>query len=129
VLPPTITVCELGDPEIVKSGIAAALTVSVTVVVCAKVPLVPVIVSVELPVGVLLLVCIVSVEHPERGGAVRVNVADAPVVKALLAKLTVPAKPPKLPIFTVYVVLPLMITDWFIGEAEIMKSGVEVRRP
>jgi len=103
VLPPAITVCVLGDPEIVKSG---GITTSVALALWLKLPLVPVIVSAELPVGVLLLVCTVSVELPEPVTDVGLNVAVAPVGNPLAVKLTLPAKPFKLPTFTVYVVLP-----------------------
>ena len=51
-LPPAVTVCELGVAEIVKSGTAE--TTNVTVVVCTSAPLVAVIVRVELANGVVL---------------------------------------------------------------------------
>ena len=44
--------------------VPAAATVRLTVVVCTTLPLVPVIVSVVVPAGVLLLVVTVSVEAP-----------------------------------------------------------------
>jgi len=77
------------------------VTVRVTVAVCVSVPLVPVIVIVEFPAGVILLVVIVSVEFPEVLTDVGANVAVAPVGKPVAARLTVPAKPFSAPIVTV----------------------------
>jgi len=62
---PAITVCVPGLPDIVKSGGGGcALTTKLTVAVCVRLPLVPVIVSVDVPTGVLPLVVTVNVELP-----------------------------------------------------------------
>ena len=63
---PTTTVCVLGLPEIEKSGGGGvAFTTRLTVVACVSVPLVPVIVSVDVPTGVLPDVVTVKVELPD----------------------------------------------------------------
>jgi hypothetical protein len=82
------------------------LTVSVTVVECDKVPLVPVIVSVTVPVGVEPAVVTVSVEDPEPLlTGVGLNVPVAPLGSPLMVKLTAPVKPLSGLTFAVYVVL------------------------
>jgi hypothetical protein len=90
VLPPGFTVCEPGVADTVKFG---DVTVNVTVVVCVRDPLVPVIVSVKLPVGVLAAVVTVSVELPPALTDVGLNVPVALVGKPLTLKLTVPLNP------------------------------------
>jgi len=77
------------------------LTVRVTVVEWLRVPLVPVTVSVGLPVGVLLLVCTVKVALPEPVTEVGLNVPVAPLGNPLTLKLTAPVKPFSAPTFTV----------------------------
>ena len=76
-------------------------TASVTVVECTKLPLVPVIVSVGLPVGVLAVVVMVSVELPDVVIDVGTKEDDAPAGNPVAAKLTVPVNPPSAPTFTV----------------------------
>ena len=61
--PPTATDCDPGAAASEKS--AAAVTASVTVVVWTSAPLVPVMVRVELPTGVLALVVTVMVDDPD----------------------------------------------------------------
>jgi hypothetical protein len=121
--PPAVTVCELGDAEIVKSG--AALTTSVTVVLCVRVPLVPVTVNVELPAGVLPVVVIVSVDVPDVVTEAGLNDAVAPVGSPLALRFTVPVNPFNAPIVAVYVVDPPAVTVREFGDAEIEKSGAD----
>jgi hypothetical protein len=71
----------------------AVVTTNVTVVVCTKLPLVPVIVSVEVPAGVDREVAILSELLPEPLIDMGVKVAVAPVGKPLTEKVTVPLKP------------------------------------
>ena len=78
----------------VKSGV---FTTSVTVAVWLRLPLVPVIVSVELPAGVLVVVVIVSVEVPEPVTDAGLNDGVAPDGNPLAARLTVPVNPFKAP--------------------------------
>jgi hypothetical protein len=121
VLPPAATVCVPGVADIVKSG---ANTVKATVAVWVTAPLVPVIVSVGLPAGVLPAVVIVKIELP---GALReagANVAVAPVGRPLALRLTDPVNPLMAPTLTVYVVLPPALTVWVLGVADTVKSGL-----
>jgi hypothetical protein len=109
-VPPGFTENELGEAESVKSE--DPMTFSVTVAVCVSEPLVPVIVSVGFPIGVLLVVVIVSVELPEPLIEAGTNVAVAPVGSPLALRLTDPVNPLMAPTLTVYVVLPPALTVW-----------------
>jgi hypothetical protein len=121
-VPPGFTENELGEAESVKSE--DPMTFSVTVAVCVSEPLVPVIVSVGLPIGVLLVVVTVSVEDPAPVTDVGENDAVAPVGSPLVTlKLTAPPNPFSTPRFTVYVVLPPAATVCVPGVADIVKSG------
>ena len=72
---------------------AGALTTKVTVAVWLRLPLVPVIVSVELPVGVVLAVVTVIVEEPEVVTDEGLKLAAAPAGNPAALKLTVPVNP------------------------------------
>ena len=80
-----------------KSG---AVMVSATVAVCVRVPLVPVIVTVEFPAG-LPVVVIVSVALPDVFTEAGENDALAPVGKPLAARLTEEVNPFNVPMVTV----------------------------
>src|SRR3989442_208902 len=67
VLPPRMTVWEAGVAERPKSGTGAALTTRETEVVCVRLPLVPVIVTEKLPVGVPAPVLTDIVAEPVAG--------------------------------------------------------------
>ncbi len=121
--PPGFTEKELGDAASVKSG--GPVTFSVTVAVWTSEPLVPVIVSVGLPVGVLLVVVTVSVEDPDPLTDVGENDAVAPLGRPLALRLTVPVNPFSAPTLTVYVVLPPALTVWALGLADTVKSGFD----
>jgi hypothetical protein len=70
-------------------------TTSVTVAECVKLPLVPVMVSGNEPVGVVLAVARVSVELPDPPLIdVGLNVPVAPVGNPLTLRDTVPVNPP-----------------------------------
>jgi hypothetical protein len=69
------------------------LTTNATVVVCVRVPLVPVIVSVEVPVGVLATVLTFNVEELPVGFGVKLAVA--PVGRPLTLNVTWPPNPPE----------------------------------
>ncbi len=90
---PAVTVCELGVAEIVKFGVATAFTTSDTVVECTRLPLVPVMVSVEVPAGVEELVETESVELPEPATEVGLKLPVAPFGNPLTLNVTVPVKP------------------------------------
>jgi hypothetical protein len=91
VLPPAFTGCELGLAETVKSG--EPVTVKVTMAVCVSAPLVPVMVSVELPDAVLAVVVTVSVELPVPLTDAGLNTAVAPGGSPLTLRFMLPAKP------------------------------------
>jgi hypothetical protein len=77
------------------------MTVSVTPAVCVRVPLVPVMVTVELPVGVLAVVVMVRVELPPGVIDAGLNVGVAPAGRPVALKLTTPVNPFKAAALTV----------------------------
>jgi hypothetical protein len=95
VLLPWTTVCEDGDADTEKSGVAAAFTTSVTEVLWLELPLVPVIVKVNVPVDVLLVVWTVRVELPAGGTVTEVGLSVQVVLlgQPLTVRLTVPLNP------------------------------------
>jgi hypothetical protein len=90
VLLPGAVICEPGVAEMLKSGLA---TTRVTVAECDRLPSVPVIVRVYVPVGVVVAVETVSVECPEVETDAGLKLAVAPVGKPLTLRFTVPVKP------------------------------------
>jgi hypothetical protein len=101
---PTVTVRVLGLPEIVKSaGGGGAFTTKLTVVVCVTLPLVPVIVNVDDPAGVLPAVVTVNVELPAPVTVVGEKPAVAPVGNPLALSVTTPTNPFSAPMLAVYV--------------------------
>jgi hypothetical protein len=92
--PPCVTVPEDGVAEMVKSGVAAGFTTKVTVVVWLSEPLVPVMVSVKVPVGVLELVVTLMVLVPEPPLiGFGLNEALAPEGSPLALNVTLAVKP------------------------------------
>ena len=89
--PPCVIVTLLGEALSVKLGVAAALTVKPTVVVCVKLPDVPVIVTVAVPVVALALAVKVSVLELVEGFGL--NAAVTPLGKPVAEKVTLPLKP------------------------------------
>ena len=73
--------------------VVRSLTVSVTGAVRLWLPLVPLIVNVKVPVGVVGLVVTVIVEDPDVVTDVGLNVAAAPVGSPVTLKVTVPLNP------------------------------------
>jgi hypothetical protein len=69
------------------------VTTRETAAVCLRDPLVPVIVRVNVPVGVVLAVVTVIVEEPEPVTEVGLKVALAPDGSPLALKVTAPANP------------------------------------
>ncbi len=92
-LPPAITVCELGEAETEKSGVGGAFTTNPTVVVWLKLPLLPVMVRVALPAGVLEVVDTVRVEVVLPLIEAGLNEAVAPAGRPLTLSVTVPLNP------------------------------------
>src|SRR5882724_11399578 len=119
---------ELGDAEIVKSGVGTLVTVRLTVVVWVMLPPVPVMVTVEVPRVAVPPTVKVSVELPEPGAAIglglkaAVTPAGRPEAESEMAEL----KPPETAVVIVEVpVLPCTI-ETEAGAAAIVKSGVTV---
>ena len=98
---PAVTVCVEGETAMEKSGTTAVATTRLVVVECASVPLVPVMVSVEVPVGVAPVVVTVIVEVPLVVTVAGEKLAVAPVGKPLALSVTVPANPFSAPMVTV----------------------------
>ena len=109
----------VGESEIVKS--ACAFTVSLTVVECAKVPLVPLMVTVAVPVAAVALAVKVRTLVEVVGFVPKVAVT--PEGKPDADRLTLPVKPPEG--VTEIVVFPLLpwTTVTLDGEAESEKFG------
>jgi hypothetical protein len=92
----------LGLPEIVKSGGGGcAFTAKLTVVVCVSAPLVPLIVSVEVPTGVLPVVVTVKVELPVPVTVAGEKLAVAPAGNPLALSAMEPEKPENAVVLTV----------------------------
>ena len=99
VLLPWITDWELGEEFSEKSG--GALTTKIVEALWVKLPLVPVTVSVEDPMGVLELVDTVSVEDPDPVTNAGLKDAVASEGNPLMLRLTSSLKPPELVIVEV----------------------------
>jgi hypothetical protein len=126
---PAITVRVLGVTEIVKSGGGGCVfTTKLTVVLCVKLPLTPVIVSVDVPTGVLPLVVTVNVELPVPVTVAGEKLAVAPAGNPLALSVTTPLNPPTAATLAVYVVEFPTTTVRVLGAAESVKSGVVVPR-
>jgi hypothetical protein len=118
-LEPRFTVTDPGFGVRLKSG---AATVSPTVVVWLRLPLVPVIVTVADPrVAVLLAVRVRLVLLPVVG--VGLNAAVTPVGKPLAVKATLPVKPPVRVMVIVLLPLPPRAMLTLAGLADSEKSG------
>src|ERR1700732_3271331 len=96
---PGVSAFDEGEAEMEKSG--AAETTREVVVECVRLPLVPVMVSVDVPTGVVLAVVTVSVEVPLPLIVAGEKLAVAPVGNPLAPRVTVPVNPFSAPIVTV----------------------------
>jgi hypothetical protein len=96
---PGVTVRDEGEAETEKSE--AAETTRLGAVECVRLPLVPVMVSVDVPTGVVLAVVTVSVEVPLPLIVAGEKLAVAPVGNPLAPRVTVPVNPFSAPIVTV----------------------------
>jgi len=90
-LAPCVIVILLGDAESVKSGMKRGFTVSATVVLFDKLPEVPVMMTVTVPVVAVLLV--VRAKELVLVVLVGVKEADTPLGRPEADKLTLPLKP------------------------------------
>jgi hypothetical protein len=73
--------------------VPAVVTVMLTVVVCTRLPLVPLMVNVDVPAGVLPLVVTVIVELPDPVNVVGEKATVAPASCPLALSVTTPPKP------------------------------------
>ena len=106
----------------VKSGAGGGFTTKVTAVECTRLPLVPVMVSVKVPDGVVVLVLTDIVDEPEPVTEVGLKLALAPAGNPLTLKVTLLAKPPEPVTVVVYDVFPPAATVAEAGVAEMEKS-------
>lgn len=120
---PWVMVREAGEALTVKFGVAEELTVRASFVVAVRLPEVPVIVTVELPVVAVELAVRVSTLLPVVGFVPKAAVT--PVGRPEAARVTLPLKPPTSVTETVLVPLPPCVIVRLLGEAESVKLGVE----
>jgi hypothetical protein len=85
----------------VKSAGGGAFTTKLTVVVCVTLPLIPVIVSVDVPTGVLPVVVTVNVELPVPVTVAGEKLAVAPAGNPLALSAMDPEKPENAVVLTV----------------------------
>jgi hypothetical protein len=109
-----------GESAMVKSDGFAEVTVNVRFVVCVRLPLVPVIVMVDVPVAAVELT--VSVRELVDVVGLVPKLAVTPAGNPEADRVTLPVKPPEG--VTVIVLLPLLPCLMLAGEAERAKFGV-----
>ena len=121
-LAPWVTLTDAGEAPMVKFGVAVALTVRAMVVVAVRLPEVPVMVTVDVPVVAVELAVSVSTLVPVVGFVP--NAAVTPLGRPDAARVTLPLNPPAS--VTVMVLVPLLpwVTDRLLGEADSLKLGV-----
>lgn len=127
-LAPCLIETDVGDALTVKLGVDALFTVSDTVVVAVRLPDVPVIVTVAVPVVAEELAVRLSALVPVVGFVP--NAAVTPLGKPEAAKVTLPVNPSTS--FTVIVLVPAdppCVIDTLLGEAERVKLGDEEDDP
>ena len=121
-LVPCVRVSEVGAAAVEKSGVAATFTVRLRVVVCVRLPEVPVIVTVDVPVVAVLLALSVKVLAPVV--LLGLNDAVTPLGKPDVLNATLPVKPFDGAIVIVSVTVVPRVTLVAVGEADNAKSGV-----
>jgi hypothetical protein len=128
VLEPAFTVWVDGEAEIENPPVPAAVTTSVTVVVCVVDPAVPVTVIGYDPVAVVEATVKFKVELPEPGAGMGLvpNAAVTPVGMPDADKVIAELKPFRAAVVIVDVPLLPWTTETEVGEAEMEKSGVPV---
>jgi len=124
-VPPCVIVTLVGEAD--KLKFAAALTVNETVVVCVTFSPVPVTVIEYVPVAVVAATARIMVEVPEPGAAMDVGLklTVTPVGWPVAVKATAAPKPPEMAVVIVDVPLLPCTTDTEVGEAEMVKLGVD----
>lgn len=118
-LPPWFTVKLLGEAESEKLGVAVALTVRLMVVVWLRLPEVPVMVTVEVPVVAVLLAENVTALLLVAGFVPKLIVTPDGNPEA--DKLTLPVNPPESVTLIVVLALPPWVTFTLLGEADKLK--------
>ena len=121
-LAPCVTVTEVGDAATEKFGVAVEFTASASVVDAARLPEVPVMVTVADPVVAVLLAVSVSTLVPVVGFVP--NAAVTPLGRPEAARVTLPANPFKSLTVIVLVPLPPCVIVRLLGESESVKLGV-----
>jgi hypothetical protein len=121
-LAPCAILTDVGDAAIVKFAVAVALTVSAIEVDAVKLPEVPVIVTVDVPVVAVALAVNVSTLDPVVG--LVPTAAVTPLGNPDAASVTLPVNP--FTSVTEIVLLPLLpcVTVKLLGEAESVKLAV-----
>ncbi len=125
---PCTTVCDAGEEDSVKSGVAAAFTTSVEVAVCVQTSAGAGNGERVRSRGVVAAVVTVSVEVPDPVTEVGLKVPVAPVGNPLTVKATAPLNPFTATTVCVYVVPAPCVTLCDAGEDASVKSG-EGRMP
>ena len=103
-LVPCVTVTEVGDAATVKLGVAVEFTVNARVVVAVRLPEVPVMVTMDVPVVAVELAVNVNTLVPVVGFVP--NAAVTPLGRPDAASVTLPLNPPAS--VTVMVLVPLL---------------------
>ena len=119
---PWVTVKDAGEAPMVKFGVAVELTVRASVVFAVRLPDVPVMVTVDVPVVAVLLAVSVSTLVPVVGFVP--NAAVTPLGRPDAASVTLPANP--FTSVTLMVLVPLLpwVIDRLLGESESVKLAV-----
>src|SRR5579859_1544670 len=123
---PCVTERLTGGALTVKLGVAAALMVSETVMVCVTPPPVAVMVTVDVPVVAVLLAVNVRVELPLPGAAIEagLTLAVTPAGRLEADSETAELKPPLTVVETVVLPEAPCVTERLAGEALTVKFGV-----
>ncbi len=124
-LPPCVMVTEVGEAPIVKFGVPPAFTVSEMVVVATRLPEVPVMVTVEVPVVAVALA--VRLRELVVLVGFGLNTAVTPLGRPEAFKLTLPLKPFTGTTVMVLVLVPPCATLTEVGFAVRLKSAMATR--
>ena len=122
---PSTTETEVGEAEMVKAGLAVAVTVSETEVVSAVLPEAPFTVMLYVPVAVDEATVIVIVEVPVPVIEVGLKPMVTPVGWPVAVKETAESRPPVTVLVMVDVPELPCTTETEVGEAERLKPGVD----
>jgi hypothetical protein len=122
---PRTTETELGDAEIVKLGLAEAVTFSETLAVSVVLPEVPVTVILYVPVAVDEAAVSVRTEVPAPVIEVGLKPTVTPVGWPVAVRITAESKPPVTALVMVVVPELPCVTETELGEEERLKPGVD----